>query len=255
MGFFKRSKVESSSQLASTPPMGSGRRLRSSQSIEACLGTIEALVDSYRPRQYPHLPPYDVTGFLWIGDGPEPDAVVNFADVSGDFILAAFWSGTSDTEFGLFPLGAGDERLATMSVIGNWKMLDRSLSSIGQVPHGQILLERPDVPDDLIQHGLRLAGYPVTPRNVQLFGDKVAELALLKAMQFIASVDQGAAERFADTHPRGDADLTTYLQGVLDDLAAWNPGLLPYIQDIPTRVRALMLESLDQNPGTLALER
>jgi hypothetical protein len=64
-----------------------------------------------------------------------------------------------------------------------------------------------------------------------------ADHLLVKAYQFINSQNPRYAQAFVDEH-RGMPDL----QRILDDLGGWNPGVLPYIQDLPLRLRGLMLE-------------
>lgn len=256
MGFFKRmTQPPGDRGQATIPPMGSGRRLRSSRSPGACLNDIEGLVDSYRPRKYEHLPAYDVTGFTWRGEGPAPDAVVSFQDASDDFILVTLWGTESGTDLGLFPLGSGDDRLDTLPVIGNWKMRDPSLSSTGLIPGGQIVLAAPRIPPDFVAESLALAGAPPTPRNIDVMGRKLGELVMIKALQFISAQDQRASDRFADAHRYTGGSIEAYLQLVADDLVALNPGLSPYVQSIATRGRAVLLDALSERPDTLPLER
>jgi hypothetical protein len=49
-------------------------------------------------------------------------------DGRGEFLLIAMWEREGGTEIGMFPLGAGDERL-TLPMIGHWKGQDRSLTA------------------------------------------------------------------------------------------------------------------------------
>jgi hypothetical protein len=52
---------------------------------------------------------------------------------------------------------------------------------------------------------------------------------------------QSAVDKFIDDHK----DLPLGVEGlrlVLDDLARWKTGVIPYIQDIPPRVRALIVD-------------
>lgn len=252
VGFFKRSAPASSPRPA-TPPMGSGRRLRSSRPVAECLANIEALVDSYRPRKYEHLPAYDPAGFRWHGDGPAPDTAVSFDDVNEDVMLVTLRASGPSTEIGLFPLGAGDDRLTSLPVTGGWKLRDPSLASVGLIPAGQLTLRAPRIPDGFVADGLTLARVPVNPHNIDVFGRKLAELVLLKALQFIGSQDERQAGRFADLHRYSGGSIEAYLQSVVVDLVAQYPGMLPYVQGIASRARAILLDSLAERPDSLPL--
>jgi hypothetical protein len=46
----------------SVPPMGSGRRLKTSRSGPASLATLEEIIWSYREPQYPEMPAYFKAG-------------------------------------------------------------------------------------------------------------------------------------------------------------------------------------------------
>lgn len=73
---------------------------------------------------------------------------------------------------------------------------------------------------------------------------------LARSHQFIASQDPRSALRFIQSHNYTGGSFREFYQRVLDDLAAWNPALLPYIQDTPMRVRAISLEA-GNIPGTM----
>lgn len=42
-------------------------------------------------------------------------------------------------------------------------------------------------------------------------------------------------------------------RGVLADLCGWDATVIPYVQDIPLRMRAIMLHAVDR-PGTFWVE-
>jgi hypothetical protein len=69
---------------------------------------------------------------------------------------------------------------------------------------------------------------------------------LLKANQFISSQDARLASRFVDDHQLRPDNAERLLQDILDDLAAWNPQVIPYIQELPYRNRAILLHR-DEN--------
>jgi hypothetical protein len=66
---------------------------------------------------------------------------------------------------------------------------------------------------------------------------------LIKAHEFISAKNPRAAERFIDDHSWSPGAGIGQSQSVLNDLAAWNHSVLPYMQDLPARCRAIMLEA------------
>ncbi|MGQ0631640.1 MAG: hypothetical protein ACT4P1_11390 [Sporichthyaceae bacterium] len=246
MGLFSRSRVATNN--ASVPPMGSGRRLRSNLQIEDALQAIEKVIDGYRSRQYPHLPHLVPTGHDWLlRDEAAPAAVYSGGDYNRDFLLFTLWRAPHGCEIGVFPLGVGDDRLQ-IPFIGHLKQVDSSLSSIGLVPRGSVSLRPPPVPDDFVIQLLAIARYPVTQENCAIIAQQFYMQTRLKAHQFISgkagdSVGQRYLDRWATAE--FDATMTEPVRAVLRDLASWDPGILPYIQDIPLRMRAIMLEAQD----------
>lgn len=246
MGFFRRRVTSSKPSHAQVPSLGSGRRLRSGLALTECTANLEAILLSYRPPRYAHMPPYVFPGWRWNGSQEQsPKTVISFENSNDDFLLAAFWPDHSDTECGLFPLGSGDERLSPLPIIGHWKQRDPSLTSIGVVPGGQITLAPPRVPDQFFDEILRTAGFPSTPHNIEAIGTKTGEMFLVKAHQFISLHDPQSADRFIQSHKYNGGPLREFCQSVLDGLAAWNPDVLPYLQDLPMRCRAIVLEVVD----------
>jgi hypothetical protein len=62
------------------------------------------------------------------------------------------------------------------------------------------------------------------------------------ASDLIRTKDPNAADLFIKEHrPLGIVSLAV-LQDTFDDLAQWNFQVLPYIQGIPMRIRAMVLE-------------
>lgn len=249
MGFFRRMTASYASEQPAVPPMGSGRRLRSDLAIADCLTTLDGLLRSYREPKYPQMPSYVPVEWVWNSPETPPSTVVSFTDADDDFLLAAFWPVGDGSELALFPLGSGDERLQGMAIIGNWKRFDGSLSSIGVVPGGTITLAAPLLPDDYLEEIVAAAGFPVAPRNVLLIGEKVAQSFLIKAIQFLSTESDAAAARFQRTHVFDGGEIDEFCQSLLDDLVASHPGMLPYVQDLPARVRAILLDAVDA-PGS-----
>lgn len=259
MGFFRRRGTSGETSHPQFPHLGSGRRLRSVLALPNCLAHLEAILLSYRPLESAYRTPYVVPGWRWNGSQQQekpPETIITFGGADGEPLFSAFWPDRSGTEFGLFPLGSGDERLSSLPIIGHWKQRDASLTSIGIVPGGLITLAPPYVPDHFVEELLKTAGFPFTPYNVEAIGTMVGRMFLAKAHQFIASQDPRSADRFIQSHAYTGGPLREFYQRVLDDLAAWNPDILPYIQDTPMRVRAISLEAGDA-PGTIwsTLER
>lgn len=248
-------------QLATTrtalgaPPMGAGQRLRSARSVAGCLDTLEVVIDAFRSRAYVHLPVFDVAGAEWTGPGAAPDQVVSFDDVQGELVVVALWTVEGGTRIGLFPLGGDDRGLSALLLVARWRRYDASLTPDGVMPGGQLTLRSPAVPEGFVAETLRLGELPHTPRNVELVGTKLTEMVLLKAMQLIASGDEAAATRFAEAHADRAGSFEAHMQTILDDLGAWNAGVLPYVQGVATRCRAILLDALASDPQTLPVQR
>lgn len=242
MGLFSPRRTREPA-AAGSPPMGSGRKLRTALSLPDALGNLEALLGTYRTPKYRAMPAFHRAGYRWLAsDVTEPDAVVSFSDNRDEFMLATFWAGDGATEWGLFPLGGGDDRLVELPLIGNWKMRDRTLSSAGTLPAGMIVLAPPVITEGYLDELLHAGGAAATPRNRAELGLQLAQMLLIKAQEFISSKDPAAASRFVDRHRLAGQSPERLMQGILDDLAAAYFGTLPYIQDLPDRFAALLLE-------------
>lgn len=251
MGFFRKRVTSNEASHAQVPSLGSGRRLRSGLALTDCIANLEAILLSYRPPESAYRTPYVFPGWRWNGSREQsPETVISFEDSNNDFLLAAFWPDHSGTECGLFPLGSGDERLSSLPIIGHWKQRDPSLTSIGVFPRGLITLAPPRIPDQFVEEILKTAGFPSTPYNVEAIGTMAGRMFLARAHQLIASHDPRSADRFIQSHVFTGGPLREFGQRVLDDLVAWDPDVLPYIQDLPMRVRAISLEAANV-PGTI----
>jgi hypothetical protein len=222
--------------------IGPGRRMRTELDPDGCEELLEEILSTYRERRYVHLPHHVDCGHEWLGEGPPPDRAVCFTDGQDKWLLLTVRRQGSGSELGLFRLG-GDER-ETPPVIGHWKMRDQSLLSIGSIPAGSVAITAPRIPADLAEDLVRSAGYPLTAANVAAAATMLEQQFLLKAHQFINSQEPGYADEFVARHR------STGLQEIVRDLAAWNTIVLPYVQDLPWRIRALMLEpaTMGQSP-------
>ncbi len=255
MNLFRKRGLSDKMNQARVSLFGSGRRLRSERTLIDCLTTLETSIFSYRPPESAYRSAYVFPGWRWHGlQEKPPETVISFNDSNNDFLLAAFWSDRSGTECVLFPLGNGDERLLSLPIIDHWHYRDPSLRSIGVIPGGQIALAPPLVPDQFFDEILKIANFPSTPFNLETLGMEIGKMFLARAHQFIASYDPGSADRFIQSHRYNGGSLQNFCQSILDDLAAWNPDVLPYVQDTPMRVRAIVLE-LAKAPMWEQLER
>jgi hypothetical protein len=244
MGLFSRGPA---APVEAPGTLSSGRRLTSSLSSDEAHRTVEALMNSYRERQYPTLPHLVPAGTVWMGSpADEPTAFYAGADQEGAFLLFTFRGTASGSEIGVFPLGHGDARL-TLPIIGHLKQRDASLTSIGTYPHGALRLTRPPVPDDLVDQTLAAAGYPATPLNLAQIADQLFTMASLKAFQYISSQD---GDPVGHRYLRAWREQATFgpalvepIRMVLDGLAAWDVSVLPYMQDIPLRIQGVVLQA------------
>lgn len=251
MGLFGKSRLQKPTEPLDAPPMGSGRRLRSKQDVEGCLANMELIIHTFRPPKYAYMPAYADAGWIWNGPEDEtPTAVISFDDRDDKFLLATFRPESAGTEIGLFPLGSGDERLSPLSITGQWKQVDSSLSSIGTIPSRSITLAPPSFSDETFAEIVKTAGFAPLQANVAAVGRQFGVMSLIKAYEFINFEDPRGAGRFRDTHQYdGWSSASSFCQSVVDDLAGLDPGFLPYMQDFPMRFRAILLEDIDPTVG------
>jgi hypothetical protein len=253
VGIFTKSKGPQAGSQAppGTEVMGSGRRLQSSLPPQQTAEILQDIFEGYKPRKYPELPRLVPTGIQWTAPEATPVLALSGTGQSDDFLLFTFAATPGGTQAGLFPPGSGDARL-TLSVVGHWKMRDNSLSSTGTWPAATVRLTPPPVTDQLVDATLTAAGYPLTPANRQRLATMMYDMFLAKCWEFIGGQSgQSVAQRFVDGQRRA-ADrnsLTGPIRAALQGLAEWNSGVLPYIQDLPYRVHALLMETARAGAG------
>ncbi len=251
MALFRKQPQPSSSHGA-RGLLGSGRALQSELPLNDCLRILKVLVFDNKPPEFKHFPAYVYPGWVWNKPHDEaPTKVVSFY-YDGDFLLAAFWPGTTGTKFSLIPLGDGLERLSLMPIIGHWKQKDRSLTSVGHSPSGAMSLTVPPISDKLFSETLDMAGFPPTPSNIQILGLQFGEMFLVKSYEYISSESSQLADHFTQAHDYNGGPVVVDCQTILNDLAAWNPQVVPYIQDLPMRIRAILLEPPAEGGAPLA---
>jgi hypothetical protein len=240
MALFK--KTPKSISVAKPPPLGKGRKLQSNNSISKTLELLDSLLASYREPRYGEMPGFVYPGWEWIDSaGPAPDCVISFDDDRDLFMLLCLWTDGSGMQAGMFPLGGGEDPMM-IPMIGHWKQRDSSLSSIGNFPPGSVFLSPPIVNNAYVEEIISTAGCQVSARNVELTSEQIHKMFCIKAHQFIASEDPGLADRFVSSHSWFMGADISNAQGVLDDLCQWNFGVLPYVQDLPMRVRRIIFE-------------
>ncbi len=176
---------------------------------------------------------------LWHGEKPLPAEAWSCSYGADEIFVFVLWPLASGTEIGLFPLGGSEESLNT-PLIGQWKQADPTLSSAGRFEPRQLTLLPPKLNQQYYQDLLTVAGKANTTDNVTALARQVAEMFLVKAHQFMSNEDPRAASRFVEKHAwTGDSRLP---DRILEDLGNWNYQVVPYIQDLPGRVRGLLLE-------------
>ena len=247
MGIFSKKAPAQTSSARPSARIGAGIRLSSDRDGAASATTLEALLASYRTPRYQHLPSHITPGWEWRGPaGDQPDAVVQFEDGNDDITWAFVWSRPSGSEIGLVSLGGDGDLVASQ-----WQALDPSLTRTGSLDAGLAVLLPPPVTQDLYRRTLAAAGFPATPANLTDIGRQSCVMYAIKADELIRRKDPRAADRFGRDHAWQPG--TSYVdlgQQIFDDMARWNMGVLPYLQQLPERVRAIILEPSDD--GTRA---
>jgi hypothetical protein len=203
------------------------------------VATLSQVLNVAAPTPYVQMKTPHDSHVTWHGDGPQPAEAWSCSYGQDDIFVFALWPTGSGTEIGFFPLGGSEESLST-PLIGQWKQVDPSLRSIGRIEPMRLTLHPPRLPEDYYDETLRLAGKTISPANREALVRQTALMFVLKAQGYIAIQDQRGAERFVDSHAwNGDLSLP---QSILNDVADWNYGVVPYLQDLPWRVRGLLLE-------------
>ena len=194
-----------------------------------------------REPQYEHMPPLFSPGWGWQGEeSARPDTAFVCFDDKKEFLFVALRRNAESTAVTMIPLELGDEQ----STVGMWKQLDGTLTSCGLSPRGLVTLRPPPVPDDIVDGMLGIGGYPSTPHNVDVLTSMLTKQFGLKAYQFISNSNEAAGRQFVERHQYQPGAGLSVARQILVDLTSWNPQMLPYFQDMPMRIRAVMLEAL-----------
>lgn len=245
MGIFRKKETPRANTADDVPALEIGLRLDSGLGVEQSLAALEGAIGRFREPAYKHLPLYFETGYRWRGQGEPPKRTVSFDDRVGKFVLAALWPNGPGSSISLCCLGIRKERLGELgeSIVGDWKHEDTSLTVVGPGGEGTIALAPPTLPPTFVDEYLAVAGKDPTPQNTaeacRMFGMMLAG----NGANFISQTSKAAAEAFlANQRPQGVPSLA-YLQSILDNIAEVDFQLLPYIQELPVRARAIAMES------------
>jgi hypothetical protein len=241
MALFKKKAAVSAADSPNRPRFGPGRRVASDLDPSGCFETISSVLEAHAPTRYEHMPTLHEASVIWHGERPPPSDAWSCNYGADDVFVFVVWPKETETELGLFPLGATDRDLNT-PFIGQWKQVDDSLRSVGEFDSGQFTLLTPELGQVYFDEMLRLAGKPLTDKNLDLVGEQVTQQFCIKAYEFISKIghDERGGSRFVDSH-RWDGDLALP-QRVLKDLGDWNYQAVPYLQDLPWRVQGILLE-------------
>lgn len=230
--------------------LSSGRRLGASVSGPDMMSVISEIMDAQRPRSYATLPHFVQAGSRWLGDqSVHPNAVACGIEVPGDGspIFISFRTTTSGCEVGLFPLGAGDDRL-NLPLVGLIKQRVPSLSSLGLFPSGTLAITSPAIRPDTFQSTLTAAGRQNSASNEALIAEVFTNMVKTKVLQFAEALSgpHTASEIARGVNSSQDAEASIAgAQKILHAGAEQCPAMIPYIQDLPLRVRAVMLASMN----------
>lgn len=256
MGLFHRPRAQQPHAATGTAPgvLGSGLHILMPAPLAQAAVDLEAAMATFRPRQYPELPRLVPAGWTWVGeDASRPDGVWCGGDGANAPIIVSLRGVHAETDVGLYPLGDGDERLSAPGLTALAGFL-RGSAARRVAPAGTIALGPPPIPADLLEEMLRAARRPPTAANVDAVGRMFVTQVKLKASQFVQnSAGHDRAMAYLDRWALLRGDHLEVARGVLADLCGWDATVIPYVQDIPLRMRAIMLHAVDR-PGTFWVE-
>jgi hypothetical protein len=245
MGLFMREQ-RSSGTAAEQLVVGPGVTATSALGLDGCLRALDRTLLGFRVPEYTHLPTFTTARWAWDGEpGQAPETVIICADGPGDHVLVALWPEAGGSRIGLVPLSGKDQQPGEMesAMLAAWRQHDTSLSRpAGGLRAGLIRLVPPLLPAGYAEEIVAAAGYRPTRRNTRIVMRTAASLFLGRAQLFIEDREPHTARRFVRRHSLRQPVNEAGLQGILDDLAHTDPQLLPYLQWLPVRTRAMMLE-------------
>ncbi len=243
MGLFSREQGRRGAAAQARVP-GPEIALSSALDRDGCLRTLGRTLLSFRVPEYTHLPAFTHASWAWNGEpGQAPEMLLICVDRAGDYVLVALWPASRGCRIGLLPLGADQAGGLECSLLTAWRQRDISLSKpTGGLAAGLITLVPPVLPPGWVAEIVSAGGYRPTRRNTQLAARAAGSLFLGRAELFIEHRKPRAARRFVRRHSRRQPMNEAALQEIIDDLARLDPGVLPSLQWLPVRTRAMMLE-------------
>jgi len=244
MGQFTTGKPTSTTPRGQAP-LGSGIRLRSHRTPQDCAALLEEIFSTYRSPVHKGMPLLSRAGVRWTAQEDKPTACRSGFDRDTHFLLITLGAAADGTtEAGIFPLGSDDGQ-QRHPVVDHWKVRDSSLTSAGTWPAGSAWLTRPPITDGFIDSMLATAGYPATHSNQLRIADLVFRMMLTKCDEFIqVRQSKAVARRFSEAQlARTDWSSSPVrpLRALMQALAEWDTDFLPYMQDVPPRMRAVAL--------------
>jgi hypothetical protein len=247
MGLFTKS-TPPANKSPGRAPLASGRRLRSRLAPRECATLLEEVFGTYRSRSstmHQEMPLLAPSGVRWTAADGKPSRSLSGFDRDMQFLLITLGKATDGTtDAGIFTLGADQVR---DPVIGDWKARDQSLTLAGLWPASTAWLTRPPVKDGYIDDILAIAGYPATPSNQFRVADLLFRMMLIKCEEFIQTRQSQAAAREFTRAQKARADWSSApvspLRALLQALAERDTDFLPYMQDVPMRMRAVALNA------------
>ena len=243
MDLFSREQCRPGATAQARVP-GPGIALTSALDQDGCLRALGRTLLGFRVPEYTHLPPFTQASWAWNGEpGQAPEMLLICIDRTGDYVLVALWPGSRGCRIGLLPLGADQPAGLECSLLTAWRQRDISLSMpTGDLAAGLITLIPPVLPPGWVAEIVSAGGYRPTRRNTQVAARAAGSLFLGRAELFIEHRKPRAARRFVRRHSWRQPTNEAALQEIIDDLARLDPGVLPYLQWLPVRTRAMMLE-------------
>ena len=258
MGLF--AKDQRAAETAADPPgPGPGLIVTSELDPDECLRALDRTLLSFRIPEYTRLPTFTAVSWTWAGEPAQaPATVIICADFPGEHVLVALWPDAGGSRIGLIPLSGDELQEAGLenAMLAAWRQRDPSLSRpAGRLGAGLVRLVPPVLPAGYAAEIVAAAGYPRTRRNIQIITRTAGSLFRGRADLFIEPGNPARSGRFIRRHSRRQPMNEAALQQILDDLARADPALLPYLQWLPVRTRAVMLEYIQDSEHLLGRPR
>jgi hypothetical protein len=224
--------------------MGPGRRLSSSASLEESAGALAHVLAEVSPAPYEAMAELYESRIRWVGEHSPPARGWSFNVAQQDQFVLCGWHDGTGSVFGLYEVGSTEP--TTNPIVGLWQQRDAGLTSTGALAGGEVGLWSPLADEAYLADLVESGGFTASPENVLRMAHQVTEMFLIKSMQFIG-LGSPAASSFADRFVQVRVETP---QRVLDALLEWDQDVAPYAQDLPQRVRGLLLEPGEDGPST-----